>query len=64
MVQEVMEMEMDKKLIEVRRAYKRKWTREHPESVKRSQEKFYKKLLEREPKLVNIDTDKTGAGTE
>ena len=55
---------MDKKLIEVRRAYKRKWTREHPESVKRSQEKFYKKLLEREPKLVNIDTDKTGAGTE
>lgn len=36
---------MDKSLVEVRRAYYRKWAREHPDNVKRSQEKFWKKLL-------------------
>lgn len=57
---------MDKSLIEVRRAYHRKWAREHPDNVKRSQEKFWKKLLEKaqDPSRHDTGTDGPDAGTE
>ena len=32
---------MNEAALEARRAYKRKWAKEHPESVKKSQEKYW-----------------------
>lgn len=37
---------MNKAAAEARRAYKRKWAKEHPESVKKSQEKYWNKKAE------------------
>lgn len=34
---------MNEAAAEARRAYKRKWAKEHPESVKRSQERYWTK---------------------
>ena len=36
-------MSMKKEAAEARRAYKRKWAAEHPESVRKSQEKYWAK---------------------
>lgn len=34
---------MNKAALEARRAYKRKWAKEHPENVKAAQEKYWTK---------------------
>ena len=36
-------MSMSKEALEARRAYKRRWAKEHPESVRASQEKYWNK---------------------
>lgn len=53
---------MDEKVKEVRRAYKRKWAQEHPESVRRSQLRFYQRMLaEQDPDQAPEDQDPKSA---
>ena len=37
---------MTEKALEARRAYKRKWAREHPEQVRAAQERYWTKRAE------------------
>lgn len=37
---------LNEKAIEARRAYKRKWAKEHPEKVKAAQERYWQKKAE------------------
>lgn len=38
---------LNEKAIEARRAYKRKWAKEHPEKVKAAQERYWQKKRNR-----------------